>query len=69
MEGEYYSYQSGLSSSVAEFLPNFEARVRKALRVLLGEAGEKRIRIGQARDGSGIGGQCIEVLLGSERFG
>ncbi|RXK39485.1 hexokinase [Tremella mesenterica] len=45
----------GVDGSVAEFLPNFESRVRKALRVLLGEAGEARVRIGMAKDGSGVG--------------
>ncbi len=38
-----------------EFLPNFEERVRKALKVLLGEKGENRIKMGLAKDGSGIG--------------
>lgn len=41
---------------MAEFLPNFEQRVRKALKVLLGEDGEKRVRMGLAKDGSGVGG-------------
>ncbi|KAL7424058.1 hypothetical protein Q5752_001643 [Cryptotrichosporon argae] len=45
----------GIDGSVAEFLPNFEDRVRAALRVLLGDAGEKRIRMGLAKDGSGVG--------------
>jgi hypothetical protein len=43
--------------SVAEFLPNFETNVRKALRELLGEEGEKRIKMGMAKDGSGVGGE------------
>jgi hexokinase len=30
-----------------------------ALRVLLGEAGEKRVRIGLAKDGSGVGGSLF----------
>ncbi|RSH94057.1 glucokinase [Saitozyma podzolica] len=45
----------GCDGSVAEFLPNFEPRVRKALKVLLGEEGEKRVRMGLAKDGSGVG--------------
>lgn len=48
---------SSFTISVAEFLPNFESRVRKALRSLLGEAGEKRVRMGLAKDGSGVGGE------------
>lgn len=45
----------GLDGSVAEFLPGFEGRVREALVVLLGEKGEKRVRMGLAKDGSGVG--------------
>lgn len=44
---------------VAEFLPGFQDRVREALKVLLGEEGEKRVRMGLAKDGSGVGGQSI----------
>ena len=40
---------------MAEFLPNFESRVREALTVVLGEAGAKRVKMGMARDGSGVG--------------
>lgn len=44
----------GVDGSVAEFLPNFESRVREALKIVLGEQ-EKIITIGLAKDGSGIG--------------
>lgn len=44
---------------VAEFLPGFQDRVREALKVLLGEEGEKRVRMGLAKDGSGVGGQSM----------
>lgn len=44
----------GLDGSVAEFLPNFQGRVRKALTVLLGD-GATRIKMGLAKDGSGVG--------------
>lgn len=47
----------GLDGSVAEFLPGFEEGVRKALKVLLGEEGAKRVRMGLAKDGSGVGGE------------
>jgi hexokinase len=43
--------------SVAEFLPNFEARMRAALREVLGVEGEQRIKMGLAKDGSGVGGE------------
>lgn len=42
---------------MCEFLPNFDGRVRKALKVILGEEGEKRVRMGLAKDGSGVGGE------------
>lgn len=44
---------------VAEFLPGFEGRVREALKIVLGVEGEKRVRIGLAKDGSGVGGKSI----------
>lgn len=43
-------------SSVAEFLPGFQDRVREALKILLGEEGTARVRMGLAKDGSGVGG-------------
>lgn len=60
LDGRYVQmnnrYMIGVDkSSVAEFLPGFEGRVRDALRILLGEAGEKRVRMGLAKDGSGVG--------------
>jgi hypothetical protein len=55
--------------SVAEFLPNFETNVRKALRELLGEEGEKRIKMGMAKDGSGVGGEREIFFLDSIRLG
>lgn len=45
----------GVDGSVAEFLPSFEPRVRKTLETILGEDGAKRIKIGLAKDGSGVG--------------
>lgn len=45
----------GLDGTVAEFLPNFEARMRAALREVLGVEGEQRIKMGLAKDGSGVG--------------
>ena len=57
---------------VAEFLPGFQDRVREALKVLLGDEGEKRVRMGLAKDGSGVGGQSypsqISHGLTSSRF-
>ncbi|KAF2005263.1 hypothetical protein P154DRAFT_542901 [Amniculicola lignicola CBS 123094] len=46
----------GVDGSLVEFYPNFEEFMREALRGVegIGEAGEKRIRIGIAKDGSGV---------------
>lgn len=45
----------GLDGSLVEFYPRFEQRVRAALVELLGEKVEKRVKIGLAKDGSGVG--------------
>lgn len=67
-----------IDDSVAEFLPNFESRVREALVTLLGEDTAGRIKLGLAKDGSGVGGgsvlnrandSCIDCSSGKESFG
>jgi hexokinase len=47
----------GADGSLIEFYPGFEAEMRSAMRDVpeIGEAGERRIRIGLAKDGSGVG--------------
>lgn len=45
--------------SMAEHYPHFEERVRDALRVVLGHDVEARIKIGMAKDGSGVGGELF----------
>jgi hypothetical protein len=52
---------------VAEFLPGFQDRVREALKILLGEEGAARVRMGLAKDGSGVGGMSC-FLSYSQRF-
>lgn len=47
----------GMDGSVAEFLPFFEERMRAALRDTIGEEAEKRVIMGLAKDGSGVGGE------------
>ena len=42
--------------SVAAHYPRFEERVRAALAEVLGKGVEQRIKIGMAKDGSGVGG-------------
>jgi hexokinase len=54
---------AGLDGSLVQFYPRFEERVRAALREVLGEETEKRIEMGLARDGSGIGGERAVSLL------
>lgn len=39
-----------------EHYPGFEARIRQALRAIVGEKVERRVLIGLAKDGSGVGG-------------
>lgn len=47
----------GADGSLIEFYPTFEADMRSAMREVpeIGPAGERRIRIGLAKDGSGVG--------------
>jgi hexokinase len=54
----------GVDGSVVEFYPGFEKYVREALRDVpeFGEKGEKRIRMGVAKDGSGIGAALIALV-------
>ncbi|ORY12328.1 hypothetical protein BCR34DRAFT_303020 [Clohesyomyces aquaticus] len=56
----------GVDGSLVEFYPGFEDHVREALRDVeeIGEAGEKRIRIGIAKDGSGVGAALIALVAG-----
>lgn len=45
---------------MAEHYPHFEERVRIALKVMLGAETETRVKIGMAKDGSGVGGtKCL----------
>lgn len=46
----------GVDGSLVEFYPRFEERVRVALRASLGKD-EPRVKIGLAKDGSGVGGE------------
>jgi hexokinase len=45
----------GVDGSLVEHYPRFEERLREALKVLLGSTAEQRIKIGMAKDGSGVG--------------
>jgi len=54
----------GADGSLVEYYPGFETYIREALREVpeLGEKGEKRIRIGIAKDGSGVGAALIALI-------
>ncbi|EJF63058.1 hypothetical protein DICSQDRAFT_103564 [Dichomitus squalens LYAD-421 SS1] len=45
----------GVDGSLIQFYPNFQARLRDSLRDLIGEEVEKKVDIGLAKDGSGVG--------------
>ncbi|KAJ7179477.1 hypothetical protein C8R46DRAFT_1160052 [Mycena filopes] len=45
----------GVDGSLIEFYPHFEETLRESLRILVGEEVEKRVDIGMAKDGSGVG--------------
>jgi hexokinase len=54
----------GVDGSLVEFYPGFEDYMREALRCIdgIGAAGERRIRIGIAKDGSGVGAALIALV-------
>lgn len=54
----------GVDGSLVEYYPGFEGLIREALREVdvLGETGERRIRIGIAKDGSGVGAALIALV-------
>jgi hexokinase len=54
----------GVDGSLVEFYPNFEDYIREAMREIhgIGEVGEKKIRIGIAKDGSGVGAALIALV-------
>ncbi|KAJ7237199.1 hexokinase [Mycena haematopus] len=45
----------GVDGSLIAFYPHFEDTLRESLRILVGEEVEKRVDIGMAKDGSGVG--------------
>ncbi|KAK4635427.1 Glucokinase [Fulvia fulva] len=54
----------GVDGSLVEFYPRFEEYIREALRDIpeVGPEGEKKIRIGIAKDGSGVGAALIALV-------
>ena len=57
----------GVDGSLVEFYPGFEEYIREALREVheIGVEGERRIRIGIAKDGSGVGAALIALVAGT----
>ncbi|KAI9809258.1 MAG: hypothetical protein M1825_002549 [Sarcosagium campestre] len=56
----------GVDGSLVEYYPGFEDEMREAFREIkgIGAEGEKRIRIGIAKDGSGVGAALIALVAG-----
>jgi hexokinase len=56
----------GVDGSLVEFFPGFEDLIREALREIpeIGVDGEKKVRIGIAKDGSGVGAALIALVAG-----
>jgi hexokinase len=54
----------GVDGSLVEFYPGFERVMRESLRAMpeIGAAGERKIRIGIAKDGSGVGAALIALV-------
>ncbi|ESZ94774.1 hypothetical protein SBOR_4831 [Sclerotinia borealis F-4128] len=54
----------GVDGSLVEYYPGFEDHIREALRAMdgIGAVGERRIRIGIAKDGSGVGAALIALV-------
>jgi len=53
--GEEKRIGVGVDGSLIQFYPNYEASMRESLRLLVGEEVERRVEIGMAKDGSGVG--------------
>ena len=57
----------GVDGSLVEYYPGFEDFIREAWREIpeIGPQGEKKIRIGIAKDGSGVGAALIALVAGA----
>ena len=49
--------------SLIEHYPNFNARMRESVRVLIGTEVERKIQLGMAKDGSGVGGMSFLMIM------
>lgn len=48
-----------LLCSLIQFYPNFETHLRESLRAIVGNEAERKVEIGMAKDGSGVGGKHL----------
>ena len=55
------TYNIGVDGSVVEYYPEFESMLREALREVLGRSKEELIKIGVAKDGSGVGAALVAL--------
>lgn len=58
----------GVDGSLVEFYPKFEDYIREALREVpkVGVAGDKKVRIGISKDGSGVGAALIALVASKD---
>jgi hexokinase len=58
----------GVDGSLVEYYPGFEDHIREAFREIpeIGEEGDKKIRIGLAKDGSGLGAALIALVASKQ---
>ncbi|KAI9889905.1 MAG: glucokinase [Vezdaea aestivalis] len=58
----------GVDGSLVEFYPGFEDYMREVLREIpeIGSAGERRVTIGIAKDGSGVGAALIALVAATQ---
>ena len=61
----------GVDGSLVEYYPGFEDSIREALREIpeIGAEGEEKIRIGIAKDGSGVGAALIALVAADREKG
>ena len=64
LEGNDDLVDIGVDGSLVEYYPGFEDYIREAFREIpeIGQKGEQRIRIGIAKDGSGVGAALIALV-------
>ncbi|KAF8165126.1 hexokinase [Crassisporium funariophilum] len=52
----------GVDGSLVEHYPNYQKMMRESMRALVGEDVEKRVEIGMAKDGSGVGAALCALM-------